>query len=396
MHRRVVRVTVILIMLMVITASALNLFQTQNQIETQRKSEYSFLAQSWIITGALSELIAAQQAYVATGQDIGYWVEKVSSGLIGINEDFIFLRSIASTTQATIALDKAAEIVGQIENVDTLALEHVSAEQALMASDLIFTDGLELTKEAINYLVEARKAERVTYELRRKNSQENQLFSLSLGLGTVLLVSFLLLPVKYRNHKQTTAEENTLIPSENRIITTFSVSEKDQESKPEIISGSNRANDLNDVAELCTNLGRLADASALEEILAGSSQLINASSFIVWVSDVGGNRLRPAIGHGYSKEYLEEIGVVSCNSKNAATDAFRSRKLQIVPCDETSFGSLVAPLLTPSKCVGVISAEIKDGRETEESVQAIMVIMAAQLATIVQADSDFDAEVAQG
>ena len=131
MHRRVVRVTVILIMLMVITASALNFFQTQQQIDTQRESEYSFLAQSWVITGALSELMAAQQAYVATGQDIGYWVEKATSGLININEDFIFLRSIASTTQATIALDKAAEIVEQLKDVDALTLEHISAEQTL-------------------------------------------------------------------------------------------------------------------------------------------------------------------------------------------------------------------------------------------------------------------------
>tara|TARA_B100001123_G_scaffold428402_1_gene545316 strand:- start:63910 stop:65100 length:1191 start_codon:yes stop_codon:yes gene_type:complete len=396
MHRRVVRVTVIMIMLMVITASAFNLFQTQQQIDTQRESEYSFLAQSWVTTGSLSELMAAQQAYVATGQDIGYWVEKVSGGLIRINEDFIFLRSIASTTQATIALDKAAAIVEQIEDVDTLTLEHISAEQTLMASDLIFTDGLELTKEAINYLVDARKAERTTYELRRQKSKENQLFSLGLGLGTVLLVSFLLLPVKYRNHKQAPAAENALITSENRIITTMSVAEKAQDSKPEIILDAAQTSELNDVAELCTNIGRVADVSTLEEILSLCARLVSASSFIVWVSDVGGNRLRPAIAHGYSRKSLEEIGAVSCNSENAATEAFRSEELQIVPCDETSLGSLVAPLLTPSSCVGIISAEIRDGRETDESIQATMVILAAQLATIVRTDSDFEAGVAQG
>jgi len=396
MHRRVVRVTVILIMLMVITASALNFFQTQQQIDTQRESEYSFLAQSWVITGALSELMAAQQAYVATGQDIGYWVEKVTSGLININEDFIFLRSIASTTQATIALDKAAEIVEQLKDVDALTLEHISAEQTLMASDLIFTDGLELTKEAINYLLDARKAERTTYELRRQKSQEDQLFSLGLSLGTVLLVSFLLLPVKYRKHKQATVQENALIPSENRIITTMSVAEKRQDLKPKIISDTTQTSALNDIAQLCTNLGRVSDAYTLREILSLSARLVNASSFIVWVSDAGGNRLRPAIAHGYSKESLEEIGAVSCNSKNAATEAFRSEELKIVLCDETSLGSLVAPLLTPSSCVGVISAEIRDGRETEESIQATMVILAAQLATIVQADTELDVEVAQG
>ncbi len=395
MHRRVVRVTVILIMLMVITASAFNLFQTQKQIHTQRKSEYSFLAQSWIITGALSELMAAQQAYVATGQDIGYWVEKVASGLIRIKEDLIFLRSIASTTRATIALDKAAATVEQIEDIDDLTLEHISAEQALMASDLIFTDGLELSKEAINYLVNARKAERTTYELRRQKSEEDQLFSLGLGLGAVLIVSFLLLPVKYRNHKQATVEENALIPSANRIITTMSEAEETQDSTPEIISDTTKTNTLNDVAALCTNLGRVADVSTLEEILALSARLVSASSFIVWVSDVSGNRLRPAIAHGYSRESLEEIGAVSCNSKNAATEAFHSEELQVVPCNELSLGSLVAPLLTPSSCVGVISAEIRDGRETEETIQATMAILAAQLATIVQADTDLDVEVAQ-
>jgi len=46
-------------------------------------------------------------------------------------------------------------------------------------------------------------------------------------------------------------------------------------------------------------------------------------------------------------------------------------------------GAVVAPLLTPDGCIGVLSAEMKGGSEKDESSQALATIFAAQLATIV-------------
>jgi hypothetical protein len=45
-------------------------------------------------------------------------------------------------------------------------------------------------------------------------------------------------------------------------------------------------------------------------------------------------------------------------------------------------GAVVAPLLSADGCVGALTAEVKDGGEKSEQVQALASIFAAQLAGI--------------
>jgi hypothetical protein len=44
---------------------------------------------------------------------------------------------------------------------------------------------------------------------------------------------------------------------------------------------------------------------------------------------------------------------------------------------------VVAPVLTADGCIGVLSAEIRDGGEASETVQALAAIVAAQLAGVL-------------
>jgi GAF domain-containing protein len=44
---------------------------------------------------------------------------------------------------------------------------------------------------------------------------------------------------------------------------------------------------------------------------------------------------------------------------------------------------VVAPILAADGCIGALSAEIRDGGETSDSVQALAVIFAAQLAGVL-------------
>jgi len=143
---------------------------------------------------------------------------------------------------------------------------------------------------------------------------------------------------------------------------------------------------LRKAAELCTNLGRVSDVQELRTLVAQAADVIDATGLIIWTSIPGEKELRPTLWHGYTDEMMSRLPPLSKSAENAAARAFRSGQLQIVLARPgSSNGAVVAPLLTSNGCVGVVSAEIRGGGESSESVQALAAIFAAQLATVFPA-----------
>ena len=146
-------------------------------------------------------------------------------------------------------------------------------------------------------------------------------------------------------------------------------------------------------AALCTDLCKVTGTNELPELLARAATLINATGIIIWVQDSSGHALRPAIGHGYSTRSLVRLGSLPEDGNNATAAAYRSAHMQVVERDDTKSGALAAPLLAANTCVGVLSAELRDGWESSEAVQATAAILAAQLATLLSADPSADTAV---
>jgi len=65
--------------------------------------------------------------------------------------------------------------------------------------------------------------------------------------------------------------------------------------------------------------------------------------------------------------------------------------MQIVDRRGSGNGALAIPLRSVGCCIGVLSAELCDGWESSEAVQANAAIIAAQLATLLPADPPADA-----
>jgi GAF domain-containing protein len=82
---------------------------------------------------------------------------------------------------------------------------------------------------------------------------------------------------------------------------------------------------------------------------------------------------------------ISRLPAVAKSADNAAATAFRTAQLQLVRARPGELnGAIVAPVLSSTGCVGVISAEIRGGGETSESVQALAAIFAAQLAGVLK------------
>ena len=124
----------------------------------------------------------------------------------------------------------------------------------------------------------------------------------------------------------------------------------------------------------------IRDVAPLLESAAG---ILDAVGMIVWVWDPQGTTLRPALAHGYSDEVIAKLPRVRRDADNATAASFRSTQTCIVNSSDDASGAVVVPLLTPAGCVGVLAVELRQGGEQKESVRALAIIFAAQLATSV-------------
>jgi hypothetical protein len=143
--------------------------------------------------------------------------------------------------------------------------------------------------------------------------------------------------------------------------------------------------DLLAVAHLCTELGRVDSTTDLAPLLQEATRLLDAVGLIIWMWDPLAVELRPALAHGYSERVLAQIPRVDRDSNNATAAAFRSAQTCVVNSNDLVSGALVAPLIAPSGCVGVLAIELQGRREESESVRALAMILAAQLAALVGA-----------
>ncbi len=141
--------------------------------------------------------------------------------------------------------------------------------------------------------------------------------------------------------------------------------------------------DLASIAHLCTRLGCAQEAEELTAVLEEAALILDLAGVILWVPDAMGVVLTPVFTHGYPDEVIAQLARVTTDADNASAEAFRTRRMCIVSSDEVSTGAIVAPMLTPVGCAGVLAAEVKSRAEQREDVRAALTILAAQVSTLM-------------
>jgi transcriptional regulator with XRE-family HTH domain len=135
-------------------------------------------------------------------------------------------------------------------------------------------------------------------------------------------------------------------------------------------------------AELCTELGRVENATEVQPLLQKAATILDAIGLIVWVWDPQPAELKPAMACGYSDRVLAQLPTVKRDGDNVTAAAFRSARTCAVDGSDQASGALVVPLLTPAGCSGVLAIELQHGVEQTRSVRALATIFAAQLAQL--------------
>jgi hypothetical protein len=141
--------------------------------------------------------------------------------------------------------------------------------------------------------------------------------------------------------------------------------------------------DLASVAHLCTRLACAQEAEEVTSVLEEAALILDLVGVILWVPDAMGVVLTPVFGHGYPDEVIAQLTRVTTDADNASSEAFRTRRMCIVSSDEVSTGAIVAPMLTPMGCAGVLAVEVRNGAEQREDLRAALTILSAQVSTLM-------------
>jgi hypothetical protein len=396
MRRKWLRLALLVVFLGASVAAGSHAFLTGQSIAESRLAARAFDVSAWTLAISLADLRAAQRAYVATGQDHAYWMADVSERIEAVTAGLSSL-SAASTLPVTgEALDEAMSLVGALARMDVRARDHAEAGEELMASDLIFADGLELSRSAADQVDRARLVEREARDDEVGVQEQSRVVAVGAAFGSSLLFALLLSPLSAARTPARTvptsagdlaAEVPEALP-EGRLFLDLDSDDGNRTDATEANLGPSAtpAPDLRLAADLCTDLVRSADATELPQLLSRAAQLLNASCIIVWVRDGTGNALRPAIAHGYPATALARLGTIPCDADNATAAAYREARMKTVPGGAETSGAIVAPLASSEHSPGVMSLEVNDGWEASADVQATATIIAAQLATFVAAD----------
>ena len=159
--------------------------------------------------------------------------------------------------------------------------------------------------------------------------------------------------------------------------------ERTPETPPRGVPALGLERRLTDLAALCTRLGRAVARTEIVAALEDMAAVLDAVGVILWVWDARRKAWVSALAHGYPDTVLDQLPAVTSDADNAIGSAFRSAEPQIVAGSGSANGAIVAPLMTPNGCAGMLAIELPGGRERGDVVRAVAMILAAQLASLI-------------
>jgi hypothetical protein len=111
--------------------------------------------------------------------------------------------------------------------------------------------------------------------------------------------------------------------------------------------------------------------------------VVHARGLTLWTWDARFNALRPTWAYGYAAAQVERMPSVTREADNALAAAWRDERMVVVGAAPGSTSAIVAPMVSPAGCVGVVALELAEGREADDMLQAMASIVAAQLASVM-------------
>jgi hypothetical protein len=319
-----------------------------------------------------TDFAASQQAYVAQAQPQQPWFERSAMLLQQFGQHQSAVRPLLKTPAALTAADDINERLKNIVVIDSRAREYLGQGESLLAADLIFSEGQDSITAVIKALRTMHVSEQQTADALRSELQRQQWGILG-GIAVIWLAGIVLLTPPVRSIPVASEFEKLSLLDRTPAAEGL--------GRPEPTPPPAPTTDLAAVADICGALARTSDADSLRDALARAAAVLEARGIIVWLG--AGEELFPALACGYDDRLVARLGPIPRNATNATAAAWRSAQMRTVPADATSHGAIVVPLSGVNGCVGVLAAELPEGRESDPTTRAVASVIAAQLVAIV-------------
>jgi CHASE3 domain sensor protein len=400
MKSRALRFALHALFVVLVVAAAYVVWQKETDNLASANASRAFDERARVVSRSFLEIKSAQPGYVAAGQGEDYWLSRVDALIAGAREGLTALEPLARVPQSRTEIDAALADLEDFEQMDRRAREYVRGGQRLLASDLIFSDGIEKMDGAVSAIDRARLAESTDAQDGIGIRRREQVLTAAGAAALAVLIVFVLAPLP----KSESAGSAPGEPAATHSRTSASIAPAHAPGKPAgsvpaaqpapprgvvpaVVPSAPRPSapgvDLAGIAALCSDLTRVTDTRALPAALERAASLLNASGLVLWVADPDGRELAPVIAHGYPQNLVSRMGTIPRDAENATAAAFRTGLVQIVKADKISHGAIAAPLLSPAGPLGVMAAELLQDGERREATRAAVAIVAAQLSTLM-------------
>jgi hypothetical protein len=250
------------------------------------------------------------------------------------------------------------------------------ARERLLASDVIFGDGLDASQRLATAIAAVRAPEQA-----QALDAATRVTRWRLGLTALALLVALAVAV-YAGRSAAPAPPAPTIAEMLRDLPPPVKPAPVPVARPAAPSPPPAYAKLPEAAELCVDLARVLDSRDIPGLLERAARVLDARGCIVWIGDPGGEMLRPALTHGYPEKIVLRLGVLETTADNVTSLAFRTLRPQTISGAPGSAGAIAVPIVTASGCTGVLSAETRDCKPAPEMI-ALARILAAQFATMV-------------
>ena len=351
MRNRVVRLTVVLLLLLMGTGAALHAWSVSRDgaaaIDSQRDVDRRLDA----LLANVSELGGAQARYVAPGQDAAGALERYPGLVREVSAGTADLGATLRSTEASRALQTFADATSSLAVADARARDALLLDDTSTAAHILFGEA----RSALTAMTTALRAVRAAETSTRAGEQTAatmRAWALVGGAGIVWAAGLFLLALLPRAHRDSVST-----------------------------AAGNPAVDLAASADLCTAIARVDSAAGLATLLDRTTTLLDAAGLVLWMQS--GDDLVAVAAYGHAADARARMGTLQRDAEHAVARAWREGQVQLVQGDEGTHSAIMAPITGPGGCNGVLAVDVKDGRQNDQAMRAVVLMLAAQLANVV-------------
>ena len=373
MQHRGTRLAILCLTLLIGGLSGFFLWTTERsvrQLDEQRDAKDSTINR---ILSSIATIASTQQAYAENRRRDVASFTRVSVLVNQITTDAAGLRAAAGSGTGSERLEEFWTALSALMAAESRAREQFSGGDDGEASETILAAARDHVTQLNTSLRAFRDSESASYRTARATATWWSAAALIAAavLWAVVLVMFAVVPWGNRQQQSRIELPATLEKTPAPVASAASTTA----ARPSV--------DLAATASLTSDLSRFSDQNELPLLLSRAAALLDARGVVIWMG--AGSELFAAAAHGYDASVLQRIKPIARSAENATAIAWRTSQLRTVPAGTGGYGAIVAPMLSPAGCVGVLAAETRAGREQDDATQAVATIVASQLASVLAA-----------